>query len=57
MANAIFNVPVPVNETVLDYAPSSSERKKLSDELRRARDEVKDIPMYIGGEEVRDSKK
>ena len=56
MANAVFQVPVPVNETVLDYAPGSSERKKLSDELRRARDEVKDIPMYIGGEEIRSGK-
>ncbi|MBK5286802.1 MAG: L-glutamate gamma-semialdehyde dehydrogenase [Bacteroidia bacterium] len=56
MADAIFNVPVPVNETVLDYAPGSVERKKIYDELRRARNEVKDIPMYIGGEEIRSGK-
>jgi 1-pyrroline-5-carboxylate dehydrogenase len=56
MADAIFQVPPPVNETVLDYAPGSVERKKLSDELHRARNEVKDIPMYIGGEEVRSGK-
>jgi 1-pyrroline-5-carboxylate dehydrogenase len=56
MANALFQVPVPVNEPVLDYAPGSVERKKLTDELRRARTEVKDIPMYIGGEEIRSGK-
>jgi 1-pyrroline-5-carboxylate dehydrogenase len=53
MANAAFKVPVPVNEPVYDYAPGSAERKALVKELASARKEVKDIPMYIGGEEVR----
>src|SRR5690242_11182781 len=57
MANSAFNVPVPVNEPVHDYAPGSTERKKLVKELKAARGIVKDIPMYIGGEEVRSGKK
>src|SRR5258706_2667709 len=57
MANSAFKVPVPVNEPVYDYAPGSAERKNLIKELKNARDVVKDIPMYIDGEEVRSGKK
>ena len=28
--NGFFNVPVPVNETVLNYAPGSKERNELN---------------------------
>ena len=57
MANSVFKVPVPVNEPVYDYAPGSAERKHLVKELKSARGVVKDIPMYINGEEVRSGKK
>jgi 1-pyrroline-5-carboxylate dehydrogenase len=56
MANAAFKVPAPVNEPVLEYAPGSAERKALIKELSNARKVVKDIPMYIDGEEVRSGK-
>lgn len=53
MANGFFKVPFPKNEPVLNYAPGSPERAALHKELTAARNRVLDIPMYIGGEEVR----
>jgi 1-pyrroline-5-carboxylate dehydrogenase len=57
MANGFFNVPVPRNEPVLNYAPGSKERSALQQALDEARSETLDIPMFIGGEEVRTSAK
>lgn len=51
--NGFFTIPNAINEPVLAYAPQSSERKKLQAALREARSKVIDIPMFIGGEEVR----
>ncbi len=52
-AHGIFRVPDPINEPVKGYEPGSPER----DELRRRLDELSanrlDIPLVIGGEEVR----
>ncbi len=53
MATGFFNVPTPKNETVLSYAPNSPERKKLKETLAEFRATKVDVPMYIGGEEVR----
>ncbi len=53
MATGFFNVPTPKNETVLSYAPNSPERKKLKETLTEFRATKIDVPMYIGGEEVR----
>jgi len=53
MADAIVNVPVPENEPVLSYAPGSGEKKALKAELRRLAGQQLDIPLIIGGEEVR----
>jgi 1-pyrroline-5-carboxylate dehydrogenase len=57
MSNGIYKVPQAVNEPVLNYAPGSAERKALKAELARARSVEKDIPMYIGGQEIRTGKK
>ncbi len=48
-----FNYPLPANEPVLSYAPGSAERKKLKEVLFRLKNSTIDVPMYIGGEEVR----
>ena len=48
-----FAIPAPTNEPVLDYAQGSRERAALKDELRRQVGEVVDIPLIIGGREVR----
>jgi 1-pyrroline-5-carboxylate dehydrogenase len=56
MSNAIFNVPVAINEPVLNYAPGSPERIGLQAALKKMRGEVLDIPMYINGREIRTGK-
>ncbi len=53
MLKGFFNVPTPVNEPVLSYAAGSKERQLLQQALQNMRAEEADIPMYIGGEEVR----
>lgn len=57
MAIGFFAVPHPKNEPVLNYAPGSKERAELQKALKEARGRVLDIPMYIGGEEVRSERK
>lgn len=57
MLKGFFNVPTPVNETILGYAPGSKERELLKQALADSRSEVIDIPMYIGGEEVHTEQK
>lgn len=58
MVKGFFNVPVPKNEPVLNYAPGSKERHLLTKALQEARAQQQDIPMYIGSDEVRtDNKK
>lgn len=53
MLKGFFNVPVATNEPVQSYAPGSPERAELEAELQRQMSEVVDIPMIIGGKEVR----
>lgn len=48
-----FNVPIPVNEPVKEYRPGSPERESLKKALTEFRSQETDIPMYIGGLEVR----
>ena len=57
MLKGFFQVPAPVNETVLNYSPGSRERILLKEALAEARSKVIDIPMYIGGKEVTSAKK
>jgi 1-pyrroline-5-carboxylate dehydrogenase len=52
MSNAIFQVPVPVNEPVLSYAPGTPERDTLKYTLREMSEEQIEIPLIIGGEAV-----
>ncbi len=53
MSNAVYSVPVPYNEPILDYAPESYEREILQGQLKKMLGENIDIPLVIGGEEVR----
>ncbi|WP_395625527.1 L-glutamate gamma-semialdehyde dehydrogenase [Daejeonella sp.] len=57
MLKGFFNVPQPVNETILNYAPGSKERTLLKEALADARSKTIDIPMYIDGKEIRTDKK
>ena len=57
MPKGVFQIPVPKNEPVLNYAPGSAERKALKKELENMRGAKADIPMYIGGDEIKTEKK
>jgi len=51
--NGNRRVPTAVNEPVKSYAPGSTERAALKQRLREMADERVDIPLIIGGKEVR----
>jgi 1-pyrroline-5-carboxylate dehydrogenase len=53
MLKGFFNAPQPTNEPVLNYGPRSLERAALKEALDAGRAKQIDIPMYIGGKEVR----
>ena len=53
MSNGIFNVPVAANEPIYDYAPGTPEREALLASYKEQYNSQIDVPMYIGGEEVR----
>jgi 1-pyrroline-5-carboxylate dehydrogenase len=51
--NAVIQTPYPVNEPVLDYRPGSSEKKALKAALKEMAGKQVDIPLVIGGKEIR----
>jgi len=57
MSNGIYQVPVAINEPLLNYSPGSPEREALKTAIRQMRSQEIDIPMYIGGNEIRSEKK
>jgi len=57
MSLGTFSYPLPVNEPVHNYAPGSKEKEILKKTLQELKNAEYDIPMYIGGKEVRTGKK
>ena len=53
MSNAIFSLAPPSNEPVRSYAPGSAEKKSLKKRLDEMLAEEIEIPVIIGGREVR----
>ena len=53
MNNALFQFAHPANEPVKEYRPGSPERNALVKELEKQSNEVVEIPIIIGGKEVR----
>ena len=53
MNNGIFTLPPVYNEPVKQYLPGSLERQGLEAELNRQLARVEDIPLIIGGRELR----
>ena len=51
--SALPQVPTPVNEPVLSYAPGSPQRDELKGVLRDLASRQMEIPLVIGGREVR----
>ena len=48
-----YQAPMPVNEPVLSYAPGTPERAALQAQLAAMASDPIEIPLIIGGEEVR----
>jgi len=57
MSYGTFQVPPAKNEVVKAYAPGSKERQELQEAVRIARSEERDVPMMIGGQEIRTGNK
>ena len=53
MSNAIFSMPCPKNEPILNYGPGSPEKTKLKAALQELSSKELDIPVIINGEEIR----
>ncbi len=56
MSNAYFQVPQPVNEPILSYAPGSSERAELKTKLKELKSQTVEVPLIIGGKEIKTGK-
>jgi len=56
MSLGYFSYPMPVNEPVYSYAPGSAEREVLKKTIAELKSQQADIPMYIGGKEIRTGK-
>lgn len=52
MNNGYFFFEQPKNEPVRDYAPGSNDANQLSAAIADLKKDVKDIPMYINGQEI-----
>jgi hypothetical protein len=48
-----YRVPIPINEPIFSYAPGTGERQRLKKKLAAMSAEKIDIPLVIGGKEVR----
>lgn len=53
MNNALFQFQKPANEPVKAYAPGSEEKAELKKALHKLSTEKWDIPLIIGGKEIR----
>ncbi len=56
MNNAIFSFREPKNEPVCAYASGSEERRLLKEELKRQENTKIEIPLIIGGKEIKTGK-
>ena len=56
MKHGTFTPPLPINEPVKSYAPGSPEKVELKRRLESMRNENVEIPLVIGGKEVRTGK-
>jgi len=56
MADTLMMVPLPENEPILSYAPGSPEKVSLKAALKQLAGQQIEIPLLIGGKEVRTGK-
>jgi len=53
MPNGIIPIPTPINDPIKSYGPSSSEKAALKARIKEMLAEEIEIPLIIGGKEVR----
>ena len=53
MSNAFFQIPQPYNEPPLNYTPGSPEREALKNKLAELKAQQIEVPLIIGGEEIK----
>ncbi len=53
MSKGLYHVPRAYNETILQYAPGSAERKAVKEAIATLKSVPTEIPMIIGGKEVK----
>lgn len=53
MSKGFYQVPTAYNETVKSYAPGTTERELTLNSFKEQYNTTVDIPLYIGGEEIR----
>ena len=51
--NAVLSTPKPVNEPIYSYGPGTPEREGLKVALKEMSETVVDIPLVIGGKDIR----
>lgn len=56
MPKGVFKIPPITNEPIKSYAPGSPEREALKKQLEAIRNQTVEIPMIIGGKEIRTGK-
>ena len=54
--SGVANIPAPLNEPILTYAPGSPERSSVKAELKRLLGVRTEIPVIVGGREYRSGK-
>lgn len=53
MSKGIYTVPKAFNEPVKSYAPGTTERELTLNSFKEQYNQTVDVPLYIGGEEIR----
>ena len=53
MKNAKTIVPKPLNEPILSYGPGTKERIALKNRIKELKSQKIEIPLIIGGKEVK----
>ena len=53
MSNGIFSVPFPDNDPIRSYAPGTRDKDVLKKRIAELKSETLDIPIIIGGKEIR----
>ena len=56
MANGIFKIPLPKNETLLNYGRGALEKAELKAKITEMKSNEMEIPLIIGGKEIKTGK-